>query len=141
MWNPQTALARTLRIAVGILSTLLLIFYFFALAAVLPWEPSSLGQILLLYPLPYWAYCIFSCFGILRGRALVLSGTIANVGLVPLIVWLLMNKGELIAVFFTGYALVWCWMSIACLAEDEDRAMKQRRAEEIVGPERVSQLD
>ena len=136
MWNPQTALARTLRIAVGILSTLLIIFYFFALAAVLPWEPSSLGQILLLYPLPYWAYCIFSCFGILRGRALFVSGIIANVALVPLIVWLLMNRDELIAIFFTGYALLWCWMCVARLAEDEDHALKRRRAEQIVEPER-----
>ena len=135
MWNPQTALARTLRIAVGLLSTLLLIFCFFALAAVLPWEPSSLGQILLLYPLPYWAYCIFSCFGILRGRALIVSGIIANVALVPLILWLLMNRDELIAIFFTGFALLWCWMCVARLAEDEDRAMKQRLAEEIIGPQ------
>ena len=135
MWNPQTALARTLRIAVGMLATLLLILYFFALAVVLSWEPSSLGQILLLYPIPYWAYCIFSCFGILRGRALVVSGTIANVGLVPLIVWLLLNKGELVAVLFTAFALLWCWMCIARLAEDEDRALKQGRAEQIVGSE------
>lgn len=131
MWNPQTALARTLRIAVGILSTLLLIFYFLALAAVLSWEPSSLGQILLLYPLPYWAYCIFSCFGTLRGRALVVSGAIANVGLVPLIVWLLVNKGELLAFLFSAFALLWCWMCVAHLAEDEDRNMKLRRAEQI----------
>ncbi len=117
-------------------SRFLLIFYFFALAAVLPWEPSSLGQILLLYPLPYWAYCIFSCFGILRGRALIVSGIIAHVALVPLIVWLLMNRDELIAIFFTGFALLWCWMCVARLAEDEDHALKRGRAEQIVEPER-----
>lgn len=44
MWNPQTALAPTLRIAVGILSTLLLIFYFLALAVVLSWEPRFVAR-------------------------------------------------------------------------------------------------
>jgi hypothetical protein len=43
-------------------------FYYFVASAVVPWEPSSLGQILLMYPLPYFAYCIFSCFGFIRGR-------------------------------------------------------------------------
>ena len=137
MWtSPQTALAHTLRWAVGILSTLLILFYYFVLAAVLPWEPSSLGQLLLAYPLLYFAYCILSCFGVLRGRALVVSGTIANVGLVPLIIWLLMNKGALVAVLFSAFALLWCWMCVARLADDADRALKQMRAEQIVGGER-----
>jgi len=64
------------------------------------------------------------------------SGTIANVGLVPLIIWLLMNKGALVAVLFSAFALLWCWMCVARLADDADRALKQMRAEQIVGGER-----
>ncbi|MDQ2938859.1 MAG: hypothetical protein M3R67_15365 [Acidobacteriota bacterium] len=124
MWrSPQTALARTLRGAIGIVSGLLLVFYYFVAAAVVPWEPSSIGQTLLLYPVPYFAYCVFSCFGFVRGRGLVLSGIIAHVGLGIFIVWLLMNKGILAAFLFSAFALLWCWMCIARLAEDADRAV------------------
>jgi len=124
MWRtPQAALARTLRGAIGILSGLLLVFYYFVAAAVVPWEPSSVGQILLMYPLLYFAYCIFSCFGFLRGRALVISGAIAHFGLVAFIIWLLMNKGALVAFLFLAFALLWCWMCVARLAEDADRAV------------------
>ena len=50
MWRTrEAALANTLRLAVGIVSGLLLVFYFFVAATVVPWEPSSIGQLLLLY--------------------------------------------------------------------------------------------
>ena len=124
MWRTrETALANTLRLAVGIVSGLLLVFYFFVAATVVPWEPSSIGQLLLLYPLPYFAYCVFSCFGFVRGRGLVLSGAIAHVGLVALIIWLLMSKGALAAFLFSGFALLWCWMCIARLAADAELAV------------------
>jgi len=136
MWRtPQTALANTLRVIVGVVSGLLLAFYYFVAASVVPWEPSSVGQILLLYPLPYFLYCILSCFGFIRGRGLVVSGALAHIGLVVFIVWLLMRHGALPAFLFSAFALIWCWMCVARLAEDENRAVNQRRAEQIVGPE------
>ena len=99
---------------------------------------------LFLYPFLYWVFCVISSFTFVRGRALIISGIIANVGLIPLIVWCLMNDVGLLGVFFTGFALLWCLMCVARLAEDEDRARRQRRAEQVIGPERgerVSQLD
>jgi len=124
MWrNPQTALARTLRLAVGIVSALLLLFYYFVATSVVPWEPSSIGQIFLLYPLLYFAYCVLSCFGFVRGRGLVKSGAIAHVCLVALIIWLLMNKGALAAFLFLAFALLWCWMCVARLAADAEPAV------------------
>ena len=124
MWRtPQSALAHTLRVAIGIASGLLLAFYFFVAAAVVPWEPSFIGQILLLYPLPYFAYCIFSCSGLVRGRGLVISGSIAHAGLLVFIIWLLMHKGALAAFLFSAFALLWCWMCVARLAEEPDRSV------------------
>ena len=121
--TPQAALARTLRGAIGIVSGLLLVFYYFVAAALVPWEPTSIGQILLLYPLPYFAYCIVSCLGFLRGRWLVISGVIAHVGLAALIIWLLLSKGALSALLFSGFALLWSWMCVARLAGEAEPAV------------------
>jgi len=124
MWRtPQSAIANTLRVIVGVVSGLLLAFYYLVAASVVPWEPSSLGQILLLYPLPYFLYCILSCFGFIRGRGLVISGAIAQVCLVALIIWLLINKGALAAFLFSAFALLWCWMCVARLAADAEPAV------------------
>ena len=124
MWRTsQSALAHTLRVAISIVSGLLLAFYFLVAAAVVPWEPSVIGQILLLYPLPYFAYCIFSCLGFVRGRGLVISGAIAHAGLLVLIIWSLFHKGSLLAFLFSAFALLWCWMCVARLAEEPDRAV------------------
>lgn len=121
MWRtPQTALADTLRVVVGIVSGLLLALSFFVASAVVPWEPSFIGQVLLLYPLPYFAYCIVSCLGFVHGRGMVVSGIVAHVGLVVLIVWLLLNKGALAAFLFSGFALLWSWMCVARLAADAE---------------------
>src|SRR5437763_1775762 len=124
MWrNPQKALARTLRLAIGIVSALLLVFYYFVAASVVPWEPSSIGQILLLYPLLYFAYCVLSCFGFVRGRGLVISGAFAHACLVALIIWLLMNKGVLAAFVFSLFVVLWCWVCVARLAADAEPAV------------------
>ena len=135
MWNPQKAVARSLQVVLATVSVLLLVFYFFA---VIPfcYLPSTKIQILFLYPFLYWVFCVISSFTFFRGRALIISGIIAHVGLIPLIVWSLINDAGLLGVFFTGFALFWGLMCVARLAEDEDRARRQRRAEQIVAPER-----
>lgn len=135
MWNPQKAVARSLQAVLAAVSVLLLAFYLFAVIPFLAYFPSTKIQILFLYPFLYWVFCIVSSFTFLRGRALIISGVIANVGLIPLIVWSLINDAGLLGVFFTGFALFWWLMCIARLAEDEARARKQRRAEQIVEPE------
>src|SRR2546430_15632056 len=119
MWNPQKAVARTLQVVLAAVSVLLLVFYFFAVIPFLAYLPSTKIQILFLYPFLYWVFCVVSSFTFLRGHALIISGVIANVGLIPLIVWSLVNDAALLGVFFTGFALFWGLMCVARLAEDD----------------------
>ena len=106
-------LTQVLRITLCWASALLFFWYLLALPAVLYGVQGLFAIAMGLYPLVYLAYCFFSCFKFIRGRALIISGVVANLGLLPLIVWALSRKGEEpAAVIFIAFIITWTLMCL-----------------------------
>lgn len=136
MLNPQRAVALALKLVLSFASVVLMVWYAMALPFALYGVNGLPALLIALYPFVYWAFCVFTCFRILRGRVLVTSGIVANLGLVPLIAWSFLNRGEaLIGILFITFIFFWALMCAARLDEDEYRK-KHNAAEHVVGSER-----
>jgi hypothetical protein len=113
-------LTQTLKIILCAASALGFLWYLLALQYVLYGLQGLLANAIGLYPLIYLGYCFFSCFKFISGRVLVISGVIANLGLLPLIVWSLSHKGEeLIAVIFIAFIIMWTLMCIGRIQSEK----------------------
>jgi hypothetical protein len=104
-------LVNGLRLLLMSVSILMFCWYILALPYVLLGVKGFLANAVGLYPFLYWAFCVLSCFNILRGRLLVTLGMVANIGLSPLIVWSLSHKGEWpIALICGAFIILWSLM-------------------------------
>ena len=113
-------LTQVLKITLCWASALLFIWYWLALPAVLYGVQGLFAIAVGLYPLVYLAYCVFSCSKFIRGRALVISGAVANLSLLPLIVWALSHEGEEpVAVIFIAFIITWTLMCVGRIQSEK----------------------
>ena len=113
-------LTRALKIILCAASALGFFWYLLSLQYVLYGAQGLLANAIGLYPLIYLAYCFFSCFKFIKGRALIISGVIANLGLLPLIFGSLSHKGEKpIAVIFIAFIITWALMYIGRIQSEK----------------------
>jgi hypothetical protein len=93
-------------------SAILLFWFTIALLYGLAWDHPKLGDACcFVYAYIYLGFCLFSCAKSLRARVLIFSGVLANLGLIPCIVYALSQKdGGVFAAVSTAFIILWSVM-------------------------------